>query len=130
VSPADVVRELARRWNAGDIDGVLDMYTEDVVMHSGEDWPEQTTWRGREGVRSNIEEWRAVWESAELELGRLEAFGDRVVSEGAWNARGRTSGVSGSMPVAALCVIRHGKIASVEWFTDYDVAVAAARGDT
>jgi ketosteroid isomerase-like protein len=128
MSHADVIRELARRWNAGDIEGVLDMYTEDVVMRSGDDWPEQTTWHGRAGARSNIEEWRSAWESAELEVGRLETFGDRVVAEGAWKARGRSSGVSGSMPVTALCVIRHGKIASVEWFASYDSAVAAARG--
>jgi ketosteroid isomerase-like protein len=42
--------------------------------------------------------------------------------------RGRSSGLSGTMPVATLCRIRRGKIASVEWFTDYDAAVAAARG--
>jgi ketosteroid isomerase-like protein len=103
------------------------MYTEDAVMLSGEDWPEQTTWRGRDGIRSNIDEWRAVWESAELEIGRIETVGERVVAEGAGNARGRSSVVSGSMPVSTLCTIRHGKIASVEWFTDYDSALAAAR---
>jgi ketosteroid isomerase-like protein len=32
------------------------------------------------------------------------------------------------MPITTLCTIRHGKIASIEWFTDYDAAVAAARG--
>jgi ketosteroid isomerase-like protein len=124
---AEVIRELARRWNAGDIEGVLEMYTDDAVMHSGEDWPEQTTWHGREGIRSNIEEWRAVWESAELEISHIETVGERVVAGGAWNARGRSSGLSGSMPVSTLCTIRHGKIASVEWFTDYDSALAAAR---
>jgi uncharacterized protein (TIGR02246 family) len=124
---ADVIRELARRWNAGDVDGVLELYTEDAVMLSGEDWPEQTTWQGREGIRSNIEDWRGVWESSELEIGRIETFGDQVAAEGAWNTRGRTSGVSGTMPVATLCTIRRGKIASLEWFTDYDAAVAAAR---
>jgi uncharacterized protein (TIGR02246 family) len=130
VSHADVVRELARRWNAGDVEGVLDMYTEDAVMFSGADWPEQTTWHGREGIGSNIEDWRAVWDSTELEIRRIETFGERVVAEGAWNARGRSSGVSGALPVIAMCTVRHGKIASVEWFTDYDTAVAAARGDT
>jgi uncharacterized protein (TIGR02246 family) len=128
MSHADVIRELARRWNAGDIDAVLDLYTEDAVMVSGPDWPEQATWRGREGIRSNIDEWRAVWESAELEIQRIETFGDRVVAEGAWNARGRSSGVTGAMPVTTLCTVRHGKIASVEWFSSYDSAVAAARG--
>jgi uncharacterized protein (TIGR02246 family) len=128
MSNADVIRELARRWNAGDIEGVLEMYTEDAVMLSGEDWPEQTTWRGRDGIRSNIDEWRAVWESAELEIARIETIGERVVAEGAWNTRGRSSGVSGSMPVTTLCTIRRGKIASVEWFSSYDSALAAARG--
>ncbi len=70
----------------------------------------------------------AVWESSELEIRRIETFGDRVVTEGAWNTRGRSSGVSGTMPATTLCTIRHGKIASLEWFTDYDAAVAAARG--
>ncbi len=123
----EVIRELARRWNAGDIEGVLDLYTEDAVMLAGPEWPEQAPRRGREGIRSNIEEWRAVWESAELEIKRMETFGDQVAAEGAWNARGRSSGLSGAMPVASLCTIRHGKIASLEWFTDYDQALAAAR---
>ena len=125
---ADVIRELARRWNAGDVEGVLDLFTEDAVMLAGPDWPERTAWHGREGIRSNIEEWRAVWESAELEIKRIETFGDRVVADGAWNTRGRSSGVTGSMPSITICAIRHGKIASLEWVTDYDAAVAAARG--
>ena len=124
----DVIRELTRRWNAGDVEGVLDLFTEDAVMLSGPDWPEQTTWQGREGIRANIEDWRSVWESSELEIRRLETFGDKVVAEGAWNTRGRSSGLSGSMPATTLCTIRRGKIASLEWFTDYDAAVAATRG--
>jgi uncharacterized protein (TIGR02246 family) len=128
MTPADVIHELARRWNAGDIEGVLDLYTEDAVMLSGPDWPEQTPRRGRQGIRANIEEWRAVWESAELDIAHVETFGDRVVADGAWNTRGRSSGVTGSMPAITLCTIRHGKIACLEWFTDYDAAVAAARG--
>ena len=128
MGPAEVIRELAKRWNAGDIEGVLDLYTEDVVMQAGADWPEQTSSHGREGIRARIDEWRAVWESAELEITRIETFGDRVVADGAWIARGRSSGVSGKMHVTTLCTIRHGKIASLEWFTDYDAAVAAARG--
>jgi uncharacterized protein (TIGR02246 family) len=128
MTPADVLHELARRWNAGDIEGVLELYTDDAVMISGPDWPEQTIWRGREAIRSNIDDWRAVWESAELELRRIETFGDRVVADGAWNTRGRSSGVPGAMPVVTLSTIRHGKIASLEWFTDHDAAVAAARG--
>jgi len=128
MTPEDVIHELVRRWNAGDVDGVVDLYTEDAVMVAGPDWPEQTPRHGREGIRANIDEWRSVWESADLEIDRVETRGDRVAAGGAWNTRGRASGVSGAMPVAVLCTIRHGKIASLEWFTDYDSALAAARG--
>jgi hypothetical protein len=31
------------------------------------------------------------------------------------------------MPANTLCSVRHGKIASLEWFADHDAAVAAAR---
>ena len=55
------------RWNAGDLDGVLDLYSDDAVMHPSAEWPEQAAWHGREGVRENMEEWRSVWDSSEME---------------------------------------------------------------
>jgi ketosteroid isomerase-like protein len=32
MSPTDVVLKMAQRWNDGDIEGMLEMYHEDVVM--------------------------------------------------------------------------------------------------
>jgi len=37
VSNIDVIRQLAERWNAGDVDGALELYTEDAVAVSGPD---------------------------------------------------------------------------------------------
>jgi ketosteroid isomerase-like protein len=128
MSNADVIRQLAERWNAGDFEGVVDLYTEDVVMRNGPDWPEQGGSHGREGLRSGIEEWRGVWESSEIELRRIEEFGDRIAAEGSWTTRGRSSGVTGAMPANVVCTVRDGKIASLEWFASYDSALAAARG--
>jgi uncharacterized protein len=124
----EVIRELARRWNAGDIDGVLALYAEDAVMHSGEEWPEQASWHGHEGIRANIDEWRAVWEQVAAEIDRVEQHdGDKVIATGAWDARGRVSGVTGRIPITMLFTMRDGKIATVEWFSDHERAVAAAR---
>jgi hypothetical protein len=36
--------------------------------------------------------------------------------------------VPGRLPFAAVATLRDGRIAVFEWFTDYDEAVAAARG--
>ncbi len=122
-----IAQQLIARWNAGDIEGVVELYTEDTAMYAGPEWPDQATYRGHDGVRQNIEQWRSVWESSSIELEELASFGDRVVASGAWVTRGRASGVSGRMPFVILLRIRNGKIASLEWFTDHDVAVAAAR---
>ena len=106
---------------------MLDLYAEDAAMYSGPEWPEQFTARGHDAIRQNIEEWRSVWESSTIVLDSLESHGDRVVASGAWNTLGRASGVGGQMPFVILLTVRSGKIASLEWFTDHDTAVAAAR---
>jgi uncharacterized protein (TIGR02246 family) len=124
-----LIRQLVERWNAGDIEGVLDLYAEDGVMLSGPDWPEPTTWRGREGIRASIEDWRAVWESSTVTFERIEAVGDKVLAIGAWVSRGKASGVDGRLPMAVVFTVRGGKIAVHEWFLDRSRAIAAVRGD-
>ena len=123
-----IVRLVVERWNAGDLDGTLELYAEDAVMLSGPDWPEPSSWQGRAAIRRNMEEWREVWESSQMQVDGLESFGDRVIGTGAWTTRGRLSGVDGRMPFVVLLTLRDGKIASLEWFTERDRAVAAARG--
>jgi ketosteroid isomerase-like protein len=38
------------------------------------------------------------------------------------------SGMEGTMPIHIVFTVRDGRIARVEWFSDHDRAVAAARG--
>lgn len=115
------------RWNAGDLEGVLELYAEDASMQPGPDWPEQAGWHGRAEIRRNMEEWRAVWESNQMDLERIEILGERIVGSGRWLTQGRASGIDGTMPFTILLSFRDGKILSLEWFADHDSAVAAAR---
>jgi ketosteroid isomerase-like protein len=126
--PLDIVRQLAERWNAGDMQRVLDLYAEDVVMRTSEHWPERQVVEGKAAFRESIDEWLSVWESTELETDHLEVHGNKVVAQGAWVSKGRTSGIDGRMPVEIMLTIRDGKIAGVDWFEDHASAVAAARG--
>ena len=124
----EVARRAMERWNAGDLEGVLDMYSDDAVMHPAAEWPEQASWRGREGVRENMEQWRSVWDSSEMVVDSLEGYGDdRVVASGAWLTRGRVSGLDGRWAFNIVLTIRDGKIATHEWFTEREPALAAAR---
>jgi len=125
---AAVIRELVGRWNAGDLEGSLELFTDDAVMFAGPDWPEAAEARGHKAIRRNMEEWLAVWESNQIEPGPVEVFGNKVVGSGTWVTRGRTSGVAGTMPFEIVCTVTDGRIDSLEWFTDHDAALAAARG--
>ncbi len=127
--PVEIVRQVAERWNAGDIDGVVDLYADDLVVKTSEDWPEQSTVEGKAAFRESIHEWLSVWESIELETDHIEAHGDRVIARGAWRSTGRLSGVEGTMPIHIVFTVRGGRIARHEWFPDHQRALAAARGD-
>jgi ketosteroid isomerase-like protein len=125
---SDVIRELIRTWNSGDLEGALALYTDDAELHTGSHWPEQTTYRGRDAIRASSEEWAAMWERLEIVIDTLEEHGDKVMATGAWVMRGAASGAYGEMPSFIVFTLRDGKIAVLEWFADRDSAVAAARG--
>ena len=125
--PREIVRQVSERWNAGDIDGLLDLYTDDLVVRTGEHWPEQATMQGKTAFRESINEWLDVWESIAIETNQVEVYGDRVVAHGAWRSTGRVSGVEGMLPIHIVFTVRDGKIARVDWCPDHEQAVATAR---
>jgi ketosteroid isomerase-like protein len=125
----ELVREISRRLNAGDVDGLLALCHDDVVMTPAGHWLETVQLKGKDAFRKNTEEWLGAWESIEIETGEVEAFGDRVVGAGHWRSTGRVSGVEGLLPVYMVFTVRDGRIAHLEWFEDHDTAVASARGD-
>jgi ketosteroid isomerase-like protein len=122
----EVARRVAEGWNAGDLDAVLALFHDDTVSTSGPDWPDPG-WHDKDQLSRYIDDWRSTWQSVQLELQSLEAFGDKVLARGAWMSRGRVSGVAGELPFSLVFTLRDGKIAQLEWFTDHDDAVAAAR---
>ena len=125
--PRDIVRLLGERWNAGDIEGVVELYSDDVVVQQGEHWPERRTLKGKPAFRESIDEWLSAWESATIETDEIEVHGDRVVAHGCWRSTGRLSGVEGEMPIHIMFTVRDGKIVRLDWFPDHASAVAAAR---
>jgi ketosteroid isomerase-like protein len=126
--PLEIVRQVSERWNAGDIEGLLALYSDDIVVKTGEHWPEQATVQGKAAFRESIDEWLSVWQSIAIETDHVEAHGDRVVARGAWQSTGRLSGIEGTMPIHIVFTVRGGRIARLEWFPDHERAVAAARG--
>ena len=114
---AEVVRQLAERWNAGDIEGMLEFYGDDVEMVSDPDWPDPGV-AGKEAFRRYSEEWREAWEKAQIDVGQIQAAGERVLVEGAWDVRAAATGISGQMTFSILFTLRDGLVTRHEWFRD------------
>jgi ketosteroid isomerase-like protein len=124
----DIVRQSAERWNAGDFEGMFELYSEDMVVVTGEHWPEaNVTMEGKDAFRETTEDWLSVWKEIELETDHVEAYGERVVARGHWRLTARVSGVAGTMPIHMVLTVRDGKIARLEYYPDHERAVAAAR---
>jgi ketosteroid isomerase-like protein len=128
MEPVEVIRQVAERMNAGDVEGVLDLCDEDIVHHPSPDWPDTEPSQGKAAFRHITEDWMSLWQSMEIETEQIEAFGDRVLAVGSWRTTGRVSGVEGTMPIHIVYTVRDGRIARLEWFADHDAAVAATRG--
>jgi ketosteroid isomerase-like protein len=128
MDPREIVRQVGERWNAGDIEGLLALYADDVVVQTGEHWPERHVLKGKAAFRESIDEWLSVWESIAVETEHTELYGDRVVARGAWVSKGRVSGLDGRMPIHIVFTVRDGKIGRVDWCPDHEQAVAVARG--
>ena len=128
MSHADLINTLIDGWNTGDLDGVFALYTEDAEMRTGPHWPERVTYRGRDEIRATSQDWASLWDSLQVEVDKVEEFGDKVVATGAWRMRGAASGVGGEMEIFIMFTVRDGKIAAVEWFEGHDAAISAASG--
>jgi ketosteroid isomerase-like protein len=125
----DIVRQSAERWNAGDFEGMFELYADDMVVVTGEHWPDgNAVMEGKDAFRESTKEWLSVWQSIEIETDHVEAYGDRVVAHGHWRSTGRVSGLEGRMPIHMVLTVRDGRIARLEWYPDHERAVAAARG--
>ena len=79
---ADLIRQLAERWNAGDIDGAVDLYAEDAVMVNGPALAGAgRPSRGSDGIRGSMEEWGArLGDARWSRWARPRSYGDRIVA--------------------------------------------------
>jgi ketosteroid isomerase-like protein len=122
----DVVKEMVARWNSGDYDGTLALYRDDIVMTAAPEWVDPGPWEGKEQVAQSQRQWLDAWDSIEMVLEVVEASGDRVLVTGKWQSRGRSSGLSGEMPVVILLTLQDGLVTRFEWFMEANEARRAA----
>jgi ketosteroid isomerase-like protein len=127
--------ELARRgfdaFNRTFSEGTPDLYE---VLDPNVEWVpmsailEGTGYQGHDGVRQWIEDMKRDWTTYEIRPERyLDLGDDRVLTLGAWRARGRGGDALLDFPQAAwLLQFRQGKLTRVQTFTERKKALEAA----
>jgi ketosteroid isomerase-like protein len=120
----EIVRNFLKVWNAGDMEGVHELYDPEAVMEATPDWPEPGPFVGRDAVMQQFSQARAAFDSDSVEfLSDLVAVGDRVIVRLAWHGFGR--GPQSDMEWTNIFAIREGKIIRVDYFWDHAEALEA-----
>ena len=85
----EIVRTYFKVWNAGDMEGVRELYDPDVVMEVSPDRPEPGPFVGRNAVMQQLNQARAAFDGDSVEsLSDLVAVGDRVIVRTGWHGFG------------------------------------------
>ena len=126
-TPEEVVRRLAERWNAGEVEPFVELFHPEIVFLSSESWPESGPYEGLEAMRTFAADFRAVWEDVELEIDELFPGKDAVAGACHWATRGRASGVEGRLDFSIVIWVREGLIVRGQFFEELDDALEAAK---
>jgi ketosteroid isomerase-like protein len=122
----EVVRTYFKVWNAGDMEGVRELYDPDAVMEAMPDWPEPGPFVGRDAVMQHLSRVRDAFDSDSVEfLSELLAVGDRVIVRVGWHGFGR--GPQSDMEWTVVSTVRDGRIINAEYYWDHAEALEAAR---
>jgi ketosteroid isomerase-like protein len=123
----DIIRRAFAAYTAGDIDGVLQLCSEDIVITQAPEVPgvpQKLT--GHDGVLEAFGLWPQQWDDYRVQIERVVADpGEYVVVATRQSGRGKQSGVAVEAEFAFLFAVRDGKIAEWRIFVRERQALAA-----
>ena len=129
VSQANV--EIVRRGFAAlaelGVEGVIPYFTEDVVIYSIPEWPDDPEYHGHDGVRRLFRQWVENFDEFRLELRELHDGGDTVVGLLELSGQTKRAGLPVRMEIGAVYSgITDGRVAGLRLFSSWSGALEAA----
>jgi ketosteroid isomerase-like protein len=127
----DLVRRGYELWNVGDFEGVAELcFADDIEWHNSPEWPGTRTYRGQGEVIAFLrEEVANIIELGDIEIERLDVYGDEVLIRMLAHTRGAGSELDiGKIPIYHVARMRAGRVARVRVYLDLNEAIAAANG--
>jgi ketosteroid isomerase-like protein len=123
----EVVRRVNELFSKGDLDEWAEYWDPEVIVTPPKGWPEGEVPQGIEGWRRQAERLRDSWEEARAEVDEIRSVGgDQVLARIRYVTRGRDTAMSFDTPMAAVFLLRGGRIVRARYFWEYDEALEAA----
>jgi ketosteroid isomerase-like protein len=123
----EVVLAAFRFFEAGDVEGILNLTDADVVVTQSAELPGVPPRQyGHQGVLEAFGFWPEQWDDFRIDVLRSRDLGDRVLVETTQHGRGKGSGVEVEMAFSFLFTVRAGKITEWQIFTRGSEALRAA----
>jgi ketosteroid isomerase-like protein len=109
------------------VEGVLPFFTEDAVIVSIPEWPDDPEYHGHDGVRKLFRQWAENFDDFGFDVRELRGVGGKVVSLHELTGRTKGSAVPMRMRIGAVfSEFRDGRIARQDLFSSWEGALEAA----
>jgi limonene-1,2-epoxide hydrolase len=122
--PIDVVREFCARWEKGDLDAIVESFTEDAVYHNIPVAPVA----GKQAIRDTIAGFTAGVDTIEFRVLNISADGNVVMTERV--DAFITPAVTIELPVMGTFEVKNGKIAAWRDYFDLNQYMTQLQGAT
>jgi ketosteroid isomerase-like protein len=123
----ELVREVYRRWGAGDFRASLNLFDYSYVdLIIRPDFPDPGTYRGPEEISGYMRRFLGSWTNATIEAEELVDTAGRVLARVHQSATGRSSGVDVEMRYFQVWTFRDGAVTRIESIMHEDEALQAA----
>ena len=122
----EVVRQAYVAFAEKGAEGVIPFFTEDVVIYSIPEWPDDPEYHGHDGVRKLIRQWTENFDAFGFDVSELRDGGDTVIA--LYELLGQTKGSATPMrmQIGAVSELRDGQVAQQRLFSSWEDALEAA----
>jgi ketosteroid isomerase-like protein len=122
----EIVRRSTELWNAGNVEGLRELFHPYAVLHVPEGLPEKGPFSGVDQVIQQYQRMHEAFTNHDLQSTDTEARGDCVIVRYCWHMRGAYSGVEGELRYTGVFRLSAGKIIDVRYCWDDAEALEAA----
>jgi ketosteroid isomerase-like protein len=123
---AEIAREVGRRFEAKDFEGLRPLFHPDAVIWAPEGWPEKGPMEGRDAVIRQFERLAQDYTAQQTEVDEIVESGDRAAGRLRWRMRARRSGIESQLEVWFANKMRGDQIVEARYFWSRDKALEAA----